>query len=78
MKPAQVFRCLLSQGGQSMVSREWHMSVRAMLGISAGLEQEFEREVETLAETDLRLKQYLERYTPEEIAAHMRYLQGIK
>jgi hypothetical protein len=54
------------------------MSVRAMLGISAGLEQEFEREVETLAETDLRLKQYLERYTPEEIAAHMRYLQGIK
>lgn len=79
MKPTQqIFKALLLGIESSVVPREYHLSARGTLATLQGLETAFAHQLEKLAKVDPKLDEYLKKFTPEEIANHLRYLQGVQ
>jgi hypothetical protein len=78
MKTISIFGYLFDSGQIRVVPREWHLSVRTLLGIRDGLAETFAKRVESHAKVDPKLAEYLETFSAEEIATHIRSLAEVK
>jgi hypothetical protein len=78
MKTTSIFGHLFDSGQVCVVPREWHLSIRALLGIKDGLAKTFAERVESHARVDPKLAEYLRNFSAEEIAIHMRSLAEVK
>ena len=78
MKTTSIFGHLFESGQTSVVPREWHLSIRTLLGIRDSLADTFAQSVEKHAKADPKLAEYLETFSAEEIATHLRSLDSVR